>query len=194
MPALPPVRFIDDPELAYVVTRARQVHDFWHVLFGCHTNVFGEVALKAVEFVQVGVGALKGGQPLPIPAERGPHPFAHRGALLPLCPQTGMPMTALAVLAGEWRLAPADRDLLNSQFLPWALRAGARAPDLMCIYYERHFEEPLEELRLRWRIETAPSAPQNMQRHRPAGTAPTTDTASTAGSSSQPQQAPDKLT
>ncbi len=32
---------------------APQVHDFWHVLFGCHTNVFGEVALKAVEFVQV---------------------------------------------------------------------------------------------------------------------------------------------
>lgn len=31
-----------------------QVHDFWHVLFGCHTNGFGEVALKAVEFVQVG--------------------------------------------------------------------------------------------------------------------------------------------
>lgn len=57
---LPPSRFVDDPELAYVVTRARQVHDFWHVLFGCHTNVFGEVALKAVEFVQVGVGGSAG--------------------------------------------------------------------------------------------------------------------------------------
>lgn len=30
-----------------------QVHDFWHVLTGCHTNVFGELALKALEFVQV---------------------------------------------------------------------------------------------------------------------------------------------
>jgi ubiquinone biosynthesis protein Coq4 len=29
------------------------VHDFWHVLTGCHTNVFGELALKALEFVQV---------------------------------------------------------------------------------------------------------------------------------------------
>jgi ubiquinone biosynthesis protein COQ4 len=36
-----------------VITRARQVHDFWHVLFACHTNAFGEVALKALEFVQV---------------------------------------------------------------------------------------------------------------------------------------------
>ena len=49
----PPVRFIDDVELAYVAARAREVHDFWHVLFGCHTNVFGELALKAVELVQV---------------------------------------------------------------------------------------------------------------------------------------------
>lgn len=49
----PPVRFIDDIELAYVASRAREVHDFWHVLFGCHTNVFGELALKAVELVQV---------------------------------------------------------------------------------------------------------------------------------------------
>lgn len=46
-------RFINDPELAYVIQRMRQVHDFWHVLFGCHTDVFGEIALKAVEFVQV---------------------------------------------------------------------------------------------------------------------------------------------
>ena len=49
----PPVRFLEDPELAFVAARAREVHDFWHVLFGCHTNVFGELALKAVEFVQV---------------------------------------------------------------------------------------------------------------------------------------------
>lgn len=49
----PPVRFIDDLQLAYVAARAREVHDFWHVLFGCHTNVFGELALKAVELVQV---------------------------------------------------------------------------------------------------------------------------------------------
>lgn len=72
-------------------------------------------------------------------------------------------MTGLAVLAGEWRFKPEDRALLNTQFLPWALRAGARAPDLMCIYYERHLEESLEELRLRWRIEVAPAAPQNVE-------------------------------
>ena len=47
------MRFLEDEELAYVATRAREVHDFWHVLFGCHTDTFGELALKAVEFTQV---------------------------------------------------------------------------------------------------------------------------------------------
>lgn len=63
----PPVRFIDDPEVAYVVTRYlspesskapsshsyRQVHDLWHVLCGCPTNMMGEIAVKAVEGIQV---------------------------------------------------------------------------------------------------------------------------------------------
>lgn len=39
------------------MARSREVHDFWHVLFDCHTNVFGELALKALEFVQVSVGS-----------------------------------------------------------------------------------------------------------------------------------------
>lgn len=47
------MRFVDDVQLAYVAQRAREVHDLWHVLFGCHTTVLGELALKALEFVQV---------------------------------------------------------------------------------------------------------------------------------------------
>lgn len=118
----PAVRFVDDPELAYVAARAREVHDFWHVLFACHTNVFGETALKAVEFVQ-----------------------------------TGLPMTGLAVAGGMAKLSPKNRTIMLREYLPWAIRAGARSADLMCIYYEKHFEENLEELRRRWRITTAPS-------------------------------------
>eukprot|EP00959_Pyramimonas_sp_CCMP1952_P463691 9485379-Pyramimonas_sp.AAC.1 len=44
----PPVRFVDDPELAFVAARAREVHDFWHVLFGLNTSVLGEAALKVL--------------------------------------------------------------------------------------------------------------------------------------------------
>lgn len=54
----PPVRFVDDEELAYVAMRSRETHDLWHVLFHCKTTVLGELALKAVEFVQVHCQAL----------------------------------------------------------------------------------------------------------------------------------------
>lgn len=131
----PAVRFIDDPELAYVIARAREVHDFWHVLFGCHTNVFGEVALKAVEFMQ-----------------------------------TGLPMTAMAVAAGQFRLKGEDRRLLNEVYLPWALRAGSQCVDLMPLYFEKHFDEDLVELRRRWKIEAAPENPQNAPKPRKATT------------------------
>ncbi|CAL5219510.1 g1354 [Coccomyxa viridis] len=117
----PPVRFVDDEELAYVAMRSRETHDLWHVLFHCKTTVLGELALKAVEFVQ-----------------------------------TGMPMPALSVLGASWRLKPEERSLLLGTYIPWALHAGSRSADLMCLYYERHFEESLEEVRRRWRIQPAP--------------------------------------
>ena len=40
------VRFIADAELAYVLQRYREAHDFWHVLCGLPTTVHGEIALK----------------------------------------------------------------------------------------------------------------------------------------------------
>ena len=33
-----PVRFIDNPDLAYIMLRYRQVHDFWHVMSGHNTD------------------------------------------------------------------------------------------------------------------------------------------------------------
>ncbi|KAL6750485.1 ubiquinone biosynthesis protein [Haematococcus lacustris] len=129
----PPVRFVQDEELAYVLTRMREVHDFWHVLFDCHTNVFGELALKAVEFVQ-----------------------------------TGVPMTGLAVLGAQYRLKPADRQLLQETFMPWAVRAGTRSRDLMNIYYEENFQEDLEDMRRRYNILPAPPVPLHLANKRAA--------------------------
>lgn len=40
---------------AYVLTRMREVHDFWHVLFDVRTDVMSELALKGLEFVHTGV-------------------------------------------------------------------------------------------------------------------------------------------
>ncbi|ORZ31287.1 ubiquinone biosynthesis protein Coq4 [Catenaria anguillulae PL171] len=50
-----PVRFVDDGELAYIMLRYRQVHDFWHALTGLPPTVEGELALKVFEYVQTGL-------------------------------------------------------------------------------------------------------------------------------------------
>lgn len=43
------VRFMDDPDLAYVMTRYRECHDLVHAVLGMPTNMLGEVAVKWVE-------------------------------------------------------------------------------------------------------------------------------------------------
>ncbi|XP_067834842.1 ubiquinone biosynthesis protein COQ4 homolog, mitochondrial [Heptranchias perlo] len=50
-----PVKFVDDEELAYVMQRYREVHDFMHTLLGMPTNVLGEVTVKWFEAVQTGM-------------------------------------------------------------------------------------------------------------------------------------------
>ncbi|KAL0491904.1 ubiquinone biosynthesis protein, mitochondrial [Acrasis kona] len=50
-----PVKFVDDEELAYVMTRYRQVHDFFHVLSDLPTSVAGELGVKWLELTQTGL-------------------------------------------------------------------------------------------------------------------------------------------
>lgn len=114
------VRFVDDDELAYVMTRYRETHDLWHVLFGLPPTVLGEVALKCIEAAQTG---------------------------LPMC-------TASAVFGGvRVRFGQAAQ---LARIMPWAARAGLASSDLMCVRYEQHLDEPIEELRGRLRIEPCP--------------------------------------
>lgn len=49
------VHYISDPELAYVMLRYRQCHDFWHALCDLPPTVLGELALKWVELLQTGL-------------------------------------------------------------------------------------------------------------------------------------------
>lgn len=77
-------------------------------------------------------------------------------------------MTALAVAGAQFKLAPADRQLLWRVYLPWATQAGLRSADLMCLYYERHFDDDLAELRARWRITPAPPPPAHLAAAAPA--------------------------
>lgn len=121
----PPVRFMETEELAYVAMRAREVHDFWHTLFGLPTNLIGETALKVIEFEQM---------------------------LLPMC--------LMSVLGGTARFSDKQRSLFYQHYFPWARKAGARSTDLMCVYYENHFHEDLEDVRRKWGIIPAPPHPR----------------------------------
>lgn len=45
------VQFVDDPELAYVAQRYREVHDLIHTLLEMPTHMLGEVTVKWVEAI-----------------------------------------------------------------------------------------------------------------------------------------------
>ena len=49
------VKYIGDDELAYIMLRYRQVHDFWHVLLGLPITVQAELAVKWFEWIQMGL-------------------------------------------------------------------------------------------------------------------------------------------
>ena len=49
------VHYIDDPELAYIMQRYRECHDFYHALCGLPVSVEYELALKVFEFANLGL-------------------------------------------------------------------------------------------------------------------------------------------
>ncbi|KAF9539485.1 Ubiquinone biosynthesis protein [Mortierella hygrophila] len=50
-----PVHYVDSEELAYVMQRYRETHDFYHTLTGLPVTVDGEIALKWFEMAQTGL-------------------------------------------------------------------------------------------------------------------------------------------
>ena len=56
------VHYIADPELAYVMQRYRECHDFYHCICSLPVNVESELALKFFEFANLGlpVAAISG--------------------------------------------------------------------------------------------------------------------------------------
>lgn len=49
------VHYIDDPELAYVMQRYRECHDFYHSINDMPVNVESELAIKYFEFANLGL-------------------------------------------------------------------------------------------------------------------------------------------
>ena len=50
-----PVRFVASEDLAYVMQRYREIHDFTHCILGMRTSMLGEVTVKIFEAVQLGL-------------------------------------------------------------------------------------------------------------------------------------------
>ncbi|KAJ7614096.1 ubiquinone biosynthesis protein Coq4 [Roridomyces roridus] len=50
-----PVHYIDDPELAYVMQRYRECHDFYHCIVNLPVSVDAELAVKYFEFANLGL-------------------------------------------------------------------------------------------------------------------------------------------
>ncbi|KZT41253.1 Coq4-domain-containing protein [Sistotremastrum suecicum HHB10207 ss-3] len=118
-----PVRYIDDPELAYIMQRYRECHDFYHCICSLPVNVESELALKYFEFANF-----------------------------------GLPVAAISAIFGPLRLDSAKRSRLFREYVPWALKTGGNAEPLINVFWERRWEQNVEELKKELRIEDPPPA------------------------------------
>lgn len=68
---------------------------------------------------------------------------------------TGLPMTGLSMFAAL-TLKSGERRRFGQVYLPWALRNGWRAEEVINVYWEEELESDVEELRVRLGIERPP--------------------------------------
>ena len=50
-----PVRYIDNEELAYIFQRYRECHDFYHAITGLPIIIEGEISVKVLEYLNIGI-------------------------------------------------------------------------------------------------------------------------------------------
>jgi ubiquinone biosynthesis protein COQ4 len=83
--------------------------------------------------------------------------------------QTGLPSTALSAVGGPFaaQLSNSDRVELFRTYVPWARRAANRAVFLMNVYFEQMWEEDIEEVRKKLRIERFAYQGEVMSAHEP---------------------------
>ncbi|XP_077593123.1 ubiquinone biosynthesis protein COQ4 homolog, mitochondrial isoform X2 [Stigmatopora nigra] len=70
--------------------------------------------------------------------------------------QTGLPMCALGALLGPLRLNPSRLQALITSLGPWAVRNGQQARCVLSIFYEKRWEQNLEDLRRELNIQPPP--------------------------------------
>lgn len=139
--ARPPVQFVDNAELAYVMQRYRETHDLYHTVLQMPTNILGEVTVKWFEGIQLGL------------------PMCILGGLfgaLRLYPKyfSTKNRNNLTVLVS--RNFFRQRQKYLTTHLPWVIRNATQGSFLMNVYWEKNWDKPLEELRNELNIETPP--------------------------------------
>jgi ubiquinone biosynthesis protein COQ4 len=72
--------------------------------------------------------------------------------------QTGLPMCYLSGAVGPLALPSAERLGVFRDYLPWARKCGQEATFVLNVYYEKRFEEDLDELRRELNITLPPGA------------------------------------
>ncbi|KAL1753515.1 coenzyme Q biosynthesis protein Coq4-domain-containing protein [Schizophyllum commune] len=117
-----PVQYIEDPELAYVMQRYRECHDFYHAIVNMPVSVEYEVAVKAFEFANLGI-----------------------------------PMTGLGAALGPLRTTGERRRRLMTEFMPWALRCGSSARSLITVYWEKRWDQNIEDMKREFGIWDPPA-------------------------------------
>ncbi|ESW16545.1 hypothetical protein PHAVU_007G165400 [Phaseolus vulgaris] len=73
--------------------------------------------------------------------------------------QMGLPICLLSVVGGTARFSEKQRKMFYRHYFLWAIRAGMQCIDLMCVYYEQHFHEDLEDVRRKLQIVPSPIVP-----------------------------------
>lgn len=130
-----PTRYINDPGLAYIMQRYRQVHDFWHVLTDLPITILGELILKLVECRQTGL-------PMTLLASLfGPLRLLDVSSLSSLLEsfkaQHAMPFESSDAAS----LSHSDMQMYLKIGIPWALETSRKASFLLAVPYERHFHD-----------------------------------------------------
>lgn len=78
---------------------------------------------------------------------------------------TGLPMTGLSMFSAL-TLGPAGRRRFVGTYLPWALRNGWRAEEVINVYWEEELESDVEGLRARLGVEKPPDLREIRRRER----------------------------
>lgn len=59
----------------------------------------------------------------------------------------GLPMAAFAGIFGPLRLSSAKRQRLLTEYLPWAFKCGSTAQSLITVYWEKRWEDNVEDMK-----------------------------------------------